>query len=258
MSLILASTSASLRQIYKHLTVSKQKLPCQKRTIFSQTGIFPSHLNDEDLHVIEKHWKPLIPELVKNAQNELSEDCKKTYVLSMFPYPSGQLHMGHVRVYAISDAMAHYYRMMKTKVIHPMGWDAFGLPAENAAIENQIQPDKWTKQNIESMKSQLNDLSCHFDWHREIATCDPSYYRWTQYLFIQMYKSGLAYQKEAIVNWDPIDQTVLADEQVDDKGRSWRSGALVEKKPLKQWFLKATNYSKDLYDGLDEPTLDNW
>ena len=148
--------------------------------------------------------------------------------------------------------------MMKTKVIHPMGWDAFGLPAENAAIERNIQPAKWTRQNIESMKSQLHDMACLFDWDREFATCDPSYYKWTQYLFIQMHKAGLAYQKDAIVNWDPVDQTVLADEQVDDQGRSWRSGALVEKRPLRQWFLKTTNFSKDLYDGLSDPTLENW
>ena len=236
----------------------KYAIALNKRWIFSSTGVWPKFLEKEDLHVIEQNWKAKVPQLVKNAESQLDNSAKSTYVLSMFPYPSGQLHMGHVRVYAISDAMAHYHRMMKRKVIHPMGWDAFGLPAENAAIERNIQPQKWTKSNIANMKAQLEDLRCLFDWDREFSTCDPSYYKWTQYLFLQMYKEGLVYQKEAMVNWDPIDQTVLANEQVDDKGRSWRSGALVEQKLLKQWFIRTTNYSKDLYDGLDDPSLQNW
>lgn len=231
---------------------------CRCRSIFSLTGVWPKLLEEDHLRSIESHWKPLVPKLVKEAQAEIVDEYKHKYVLSMFPYPSGQLHMGHVRVYAISDAMAHYHRLMGNKVIHPMGWDAFGLPAENAAIERKIQPQAWTKQNIQTMKSQLEDLACLFDWDREITTCQPEYYRWTQYLFVKMFKEGLAYQKEAIVNWDPIDQTVLADEQVDDRGRSWRSGALVEKKPLKQWFLRTTRFSKDLYEGLDDPSLENW
>ena len=238
--------------------VTQKTIELNKRWIFSSTGEWPKHLEKEDLHTIEQNWKSKVPQLVKDAESKLDKSAKSTYVLSMFPYPSGQLHMGHVRVYAISDAMAHYHRMMKTKVIHPMGWDAFGLPAENAAIERNIQPQKWTKTNIANMKSQLEDLCCLFDWDRELATCDPGYYKWTQYLFLQMYKEGLVYQKEAMVNWDPVDQTVLANEQVDEKGRSWRSGALVEQKLLKQWFIRTTNFSKDLYEGLDDPSLQNW
>ena len=242
--------------LFKHCA-----LQCTKngiRRIFSVTGTWPKHLENEHLHAIEEKWKDVVPNEVKKAQATLSEPVRTRYVLSMFPYPSGQLHMGHVRVYAISDAMAHYHRFMKHKVIHPMGWDAFGLPAENAAIERQIQPQVWTETNIASMKEQLQSLCCLFDWEREIATCDPNYYRWTQWFFLQMLKHGLAYQKNAMVNWDPVDQTVLADEQVDEAGRSWRSGALVERKPLKQWFLRTTRFSKDLYEGLDDPSLQNW
>ena len=166
--------------------------------------------------------------------------------------------MGHVRVYSISDTFAHYYRMRGYNVIHPMGWDAFGLPAENAAIDNGVSPAVWTRDNIAKMKEQLLELGCVFDWSRELATCDPSYYRWTQWMFLQLHKAGLVYRSEAMVNWDPVDQTVLADEQVDSEGRSWRSGAKVERKPLRQWFFKTTNFAKSLLDGLKDPSLVNW
>lgn len=144
------------------------------------------------------------------------------------------------------------------QVLHPIGWDAFGLPAENAAIERNIPPAEWTKQNIEHMRKQLDQLGCSFDWSRELTTCDPNYYKWTQWIFLQMFKDGFAYQKEAIVNWDPVDQTVLANEQIDANGCSWRSGAKVEKKFLKQWFIRSTKFAKHLYDGLDDPMLEDW
>lgn len=194
------------------------------------------------------------------SQNTFKSDIEKQkmYVLSMFPYPSGQLHMGHVRVYAISDAIARFYRMNGKNVFHPMGWDAFGLPAENAAIQRNIPADVWTKENIKNMKQQLNNLGCSFDWNCEIATCNPEYYKWTQKIFLQLHEAGLAYQKEALVNWDPVDQTVLADEQVDNNGCSWRSGAKVEKKLLKQWFIRTTKFAKSLLDGLSDPSLKDW
>ncbi|KAJ1975053.1 Leucyl-tRNA synthetase, mitochondrial [Dimargaris xerosporica] len=173
------------------------------------------------------------------------------YLLAMFPYPSGWLHMGHVRVYTISDTLARVHRMQGKTVIHPMGWDAFGLPAENAAIERGVQPAQWTATNIAHMKQQLRTILVDMDWDREFATSDPSYYKWTQDLFLQLYGAGLVYQKEALVNWDPIDQTVLANEQVDKNGRSWRSGAVVEQRRLRQWFIKITKYADDLLRDLD-------
>ncbi len=185
---------------------------------------------------------------------EPSQNQEKFYALSMFPYPSGNLHMGHVRNYVITDVIARQNKMKGKAVLHPMGWDAFGLPAENAAIERKIQPGKWTMQNISHMKSQLNTLGLSIDWDREQNTSASEYYKWTQYLFLELFQSGLAYQKLAEVNWDPIDQTVLANEQVDAEGRSWRSGAIVEKKKLSQWFLKITNYANDLLGDLDKLT----
>ncbi len=178
----------------------------------------------------------------------------KYYALSMFPYPSGKLHMGHVRNYTITDAIARHKRMQGYRVLHPMGWDAFGLPAENAAIDRGIHPAEWTYQNIEQMRGQLQVLGLSIDWEREVATCSPDYYRWTQWLFLQFFSAGLAYQKEAAVNWDPIDQTVLANEQVDSEGRSWRSGAIVERKLLRQWFLKIVDYADELLADLDKLT----
>jgi leucyl-tRNA synthetase len=178
------------------------------------------------------------------------------YALSMFPYPSGNLHMGHVRNYVITDVIARVQRMRGRRVLHPMGWDAFGLPAENAAIERGVDPGVWTDRNIAAMRAQLQRLGLSIDWDREVATCHADYYRWTQWLFLQFLEAGLAYRREATVNWDPVDQTVLANEQVDGEGRSWRSGALVEKRQLRQWFLKITAYADQLLDDLDQ--LQGW
>ena len=180
---------------------------------------------------------------------------EKFYCLSMFPYPSGKAHMGHVRNYSISDAIARYQRMLGRNVLHPMGWDAFGLPAENAAIANRTAPAAWTYSNIDHMRGQLKALGFSFDWDREIATCSPDYYRWEQWFFTRLYEKGLVYRKMATVNWDPVDQTVLANEQVID-GRGWRSGALVERREIPQWFLRITAYADELLRDLDR--LEGW
>ncbi|MEC4891650.1 MAG: leucine--tRNA ligase [Oscillatoria sp. PMC 1051.18] len=200
---------------------------------------------------IEKKWQQ---QWTAEGADKTPEntDKPKFYALSMFPYPSGNLHMGHVRVYTITDAIARLKRMQGYRVLNPMGWDAFGLPAENAAIDRGIHPAKWTYQNIAQMKQQLQQLGISLDWEREVTTCAPDYYKWTQWLFLQFFQAGLAYQKESAVNWDPIDQTVLANEQVDNEGRSWRSGAKVERKLLRQWFLKITDYAEQLLDDLDK------
>ncbi|MEM1412370.1 MAG: leucine--tRNA ligase [Pseudomonadota bacterium] len=182
-------------------------------------------------------------------------DREPFYCLSMLPYPSGALHMGHVRNYTIGDLISRYQRMRGKNVLQPMGWDAFGLPAENAAIKNNTAPAKWTYANIAHMRGQLERLGFAYDWNREVTTCKPEYYRWEQLLFTRLMKQGLAYRKDAEVNWDPVDQTVLANEQVVD-GRGWRSGALVERKTIPQWFLKITDYAEELLEGLDE--LDGW
>lgn len=182
-------------------------------------------------------------------------DKEKFYCLEMFPYPSGKLHMGHVRNYTIGDVISRYQRMLGKNVLHPMGWDGFGLPAENAAIQNKTAPAYWTEQNIANMREQLQRLGFSYDWSRELATCDPDYYRWEQWFFTQLYERGLVYKKDSEVNWDPVDQTVLANEQVVD-GRGWRSGALVEKKKIPQWFIKITAYAEELLTSLDD--LDGW
>jgi len=180
---------------------------------------------------------------------------EKFYCLSMFPYPSGQLHMGHVRNYTIGDVISRYQRMLGKNVLQPMGWDAFGLPAENAALKHQVPPAKWTYKNIDYMRAQLQRLGLAYDWDREIATCKPDYYRWEQWLFVRLFKKGLVYNKTAAVNWDPVDQTVLANEQVID-GRGWRSGALVERREIPQWFMKITDYAEDLRNDLQQ--LSGW
>lgn len=180
---------------------------------------------------------------------------EKYYCLSMFPYPSGKLHMGHVRNYTIGDVISRYQRMQGKNVMQPMGWDAFGLPAENAAIKNNVAPAKWTYENIAYMKTQLKQLGFGYDWKRELATCRPEYYKWEQWFFTKLYEKGLVYKKNATVNWDPVDQTVLANEQVVD-GKGWRSGAPVERKEIPQWFIKITDYAEELLNDLDQ--LDEW
>ncbi|MCW8844455.1 MAG: leucine--tRNA ligase, partial [Gammaproteobacteria bacterium] len=180
---------------------------------------------------------------------------EKYYCLVMFPYPSGRAHMGHVRNYAIGDLIARYQRMLGKNVLHPMGWDAFGLPAENAAIKNKVPPARWTYDNISHMRNQFKRLGLGYDWSRELATCRPEYYRWEQLLFTRLLKKGMVYRKASVVNWDPVDQTVLANEQVID-GRGWRSGALVERREIPQWFMRITDYADELLEGLDK--LDGW
>jgi leucyl-tRNA synthetase len=204
---------------------------------------------------LEQKWQRLWAEQGLDTAEE-DPNKPKFYALSMFPYPSGNLHMGHVRNYTITDVIARVRRMQGYRVLHPMGWDAFGLPAENAAIDRGIHPAKWTYQNIDQMRLQLQQLGLSYDWTREVATCSPDYYRWTQWIFLEFFKAELAYQKESAVNWDPVDQTVLANEQVDSEGRSWRSGAKVERRLLRQWFLKITDYAEQLLADLE--TLDGW
>src|SRR5215218_7628532 len=179
----------------------------------------------------------------------------KYYVLEMFPYPSGRIHMGHVRNYTMGDVLARYRRMQGFEVLHPMGWDAFGMPAENAAMERGVHPGDWTRANIATMRAQLKRLGFALDWSREIATCEPNYYGHEQALFLDLLEAGLVYRKESEVNWDPVDHTVLANEQVID-GKGWRSGAPVERRRLSQWFLKITAFAEQLLEGLE--TLDQW
>ncbi|MBY4676220.1 leucine--tRNA ligase [Marinobacterium arenosum] len=191
----------------------------------------------------------------QNDSFKATEDTSKEkfYCLSMFPYPSGRLHMGHVRNYTIGDVISRYQRMQGKNVLQPMGWDAFGLPAENAALKNNVPPANWTYENIDYMRDQLKQMGFGYDWNRELATCHPEYYRWEQWFFTKLMEKGLVYKKEAEVNWDPVDQTVLANEQVID-GRGWRSGALVERKKIPQWFLKITDYADQLLDDLEQLT----
>jgi leucyl-tRNA synthetase len=202
----------------------------------------------------EKKWQKEWSE--KNIfSSDREKGKKKYYVLEMFPYPSGKIHMGHVRNYTLGDVVARYKKLKGFNVMHPMGWDAFGLPAENAAIIEKKSPEEWTYNNIKTMKRQLKDMGFSFDWKKELATCHPEYYKHEQEFFIKMFKNGLAYKKESEVNWDPVDKTVLANEQVID-GRGWRSGAEIQKKYLSQWFLKTSKYSEELLSGLDD--LGEW
>src|SRR6186713_2743339 len=175
---------------------------------------------------------------------------EKYYCLSMFPYPSGRLHMGHVRNYTIGDVLARFMRMQGRNVLQPMGWDAFGLPAENAAMANGVPPAKWTRENIAYMKRQCQAMGWAFDWTREVATCDPAYYRWNQWFFLRLWEKGVIYKKSGVVNWDPVDMTVLANEQVID-GRGWRTGAQVEKREIPMWYMRITQYADELLDALD-------
>jgi leucyl-tRNA synthetase len=202
----------------------------------------------------EPKWQKAWDEAALFATDN-SDPRPKYYVLEMFPYPSGRIHMGHVRNYAMGDVVARYKRAKGFNVLHPMGWDAFGLPAENAARDNKVNPRDWTYSNIATMKGQLKTMGLSLDWAREFATCDPSYYRHQQKLFLDFWKGGLVERRNAKVNWDPVDMTVLANEQVID-GKGWRSGAEVEQRDLTQWFFKITSMSQDLLDGLD--TLDRW
>ena len=204
--------------------------------------------------VVEEKWQNYWLEN-KTFRAEIIEGKKKFYCLEMFPYPSGKIHMGHVRNYTIGDVLARYKSLQGYNVLHPMGWDSFGMPAENAARQNNLDPKDWTEKNIFTMKAQLKKLGLSIDWDREISTCSPDYYKHQQQFFLELYDKGLVYRKENYVNWDPVDQTVLANEQVID-GKGWRSGAPVERKKLSQWFFNISKFSDDLLQGLDQ--LDEW
>lgn len=203
----------------------------------------------------DAHWQKIWDDRGTFVTPPASDPRPKSYVLEMFPYPSGRIHIGHVRNYTMGDVLARYKAMTGHAVLHPMGWDAFGMPAENAAMEKKVHPGSWTRANIAAMKAQLKRLGLSIDWSRELSTCEPDYYGHEQALFLDLMKAGLVYRKESSVNWDPVDMTVLANEQVID-GRGWRSGALVEKKKLSQWFLKITDFADDLLEGLG--SLDAW
>ncbi len=200
--------------------------------------------------VIESKWQSFWRES-NTFKSEMNTEKEKYYILEMFPYPSGKIHMGHVRNYTLGDVIARYKRAKGFNVMHPMGWDAFGLPAENAAIENNISPSKWTYENIDTMRSQLQSMGLSIDWDREVATCDKEYYHQQQKLFLQFYKEDLIYKKESLVNWDPVENTVLANEQVID-GKGWRSGADIEQKKLSQWFFKITSHANSLLESLED------
>ena len=204
--------------------------------------------------VVEPKWQKAWDDAgVFNVKRD--ESRSKYYVLEMFPYPSGRIHMGHVRNYALGDVVARFKAAQGFNVLHPMGWDAFGLPAENAAMEKGVHPGEWTYQNIADMRAQMKPMGLSIDWSRELATCDPEYYGKQQAMFIDFMSAGLVYRKKAVVNWDPVDMTVLANEQV-EAGRGWRSGALVERKELTQWFFKISAFSEELLSAIDD--LEGW
>src|SRR5437764_14361043 len=207
-----------------------------------------------DPDTADRRWQARWDE-ARSFRADSDSNKPKTYVLEMFPYPSGRIHMGHVRNYTMGDVIARYRRMQGYEVLHPMGWDAFGMPAENAAMERKVHPGEWTRANIDAMRGQLRRIGFALDWSRELATCDPSYYGHEQALFLDLFGAGLVYRKESEVNWDPVDMTVLANGQVID-GKGWRSGATVERRKLAQWFLKITDFADDLLKGLQ--TLDDW
>ena len=207
-------------------------------------------------HEIEEKWQRLWEENQVFTVTE-SADNPRYYLLEMFPYPSGRIHVGHVRNYSIGDVIARYKTMRGFNVLHPIGWDAFGLPAENAAIEHKTHPSQWTHDNITYMRSQLKRMGISYDWTRELATCDPSYYRWEQLIFIKMFEKGLAYRKRSWVNWCEKCQTVLANEQV-EAGLCWRCGKEVAQKDLQQWFFKITAYTEELLEYCDRTTAINF
>src|SRR6202048_3504976 len=203
---------------------------------------------------VEPRWQQVWEEReIFATRNE--DPRPKYYVLEMFPYPSGRIHMGHVRNYAMGDVVARFKRAKGFNVLHPMGWDAFGMPAENAAMERKVHPAAWTYENIAAMKAQLKSMGLSLDWRREIATCDPDYYKHQQRMFLDFWRAGLVERRQSKVNWDPVDQTVLANEQVIE-GRGWRSGALVEQRELTQWFFKITAFAQALLDSIDR--LERW
>ena len=204
---------------------------------------------------IESYWQE---QWLKNKSfkpEPITSKKPKKYILEMFPYPSGNIHMGHVRNYTIGDVVARFRKAQGDNVLHPMGWDAFGMPAENAAMEKKVHPKEWTYKNITTMKKQLKSLGLSIDWDREFATCDPEYFKHQQKIFLDLFASGVAYRKESLVNWDPVDKTVLANEQVID-GKGWRSGATVERKTLTQWFLNIANDAERLLEEI--PKLKEW
>ena len=210
--------------------------------------------NRYNFKIVEDKWQRFW-EKNKTFKSEKNKKKKKFYCLEMFPYPSGKIHMGHVRNYTIGDVLSRYKLLQGYNVLHPMGWDSFGLPAENAAKQNNLDPKKWTEKNISIMKSQLKKLGLSIDWDREISTCDKDYYKHQQMFFLELYEKGLVYRKENFVNWDPVDETVLANEQVID-GKGWRSGAVVQRKKLNQWFFNISKFSDELLTGLNN--LNNW